>query len=201
MRIEMRDISKAFGSNQVLEKIDLVIESGQVHALMGENGAGKSTLIKVLTGVEEFHDGEIKIDGITGTVINHSPQEAQENGISTVYQEINLCHNLTVAENIFVGREIKKFGMVDWKKTNQRAREILENFSIHIDVTKPLGEFSVAMQQMVAIARAVDISAKILILDEPTIGLDIIAKQKLREIINEINSTEKTTIFLTSHDL
>ena len=195
--LTMRKICKAFPGVVALSDVDFTLRAGEIHALMGENGAGKSTLIKVLTGVEEFHDGEIKIDGITGTVINHSPQEAQENGISTVYQEINLCHNLTVAENIFVGREIKKFGMVDWKKTNQRAREILENFSIHIDVTKPLGEFSVAMQQMVAIARAVDISAKILILDEPTSSLDDLEVKKLFEIMNKLKSQGTGIIFVT----
>ena len=123
--LKMRNIHKTFPGVVALSNVDFTLRAGEIHALMGENGAGKSTLIKVLTGVEEFERGQIFIDGIDGPVINKSPQEAQMNGISTVYQEINLCPNLSVAENIFIGREIKKRGRIDWKAINKRAKEIL----------------------------------------------------------------------------
>ena len=111
--LEMRGIYKTFPGVKALQNVDFTLKKGEIHALMGENGAGKSTLIKVLTGVEEFETGQISIDGREGTIINHSPQEAQSNGISTVYQEVNLCPNLSVAENLFIGREPKKGGLID----------------------------------------------------------------------------------------
>ena len=122
--LTMRDISKTFPGVKALSHVDFTLRRGEVHALMGENGAGKSTLIKVLTGVHEFETGEIRMDGSSAAIINHSPQEAQENGISTVYQEVNLCPNLTVAENLFIGREPRKFGMIDWKTMNSRSQEL-----------------------------------------------------------------------------
>ena len=166
--LTMRNIDKYFPGVVALSKVDFTLRAGEVHALMGENGAGKSTLIKVLTGVEIADGGEIRMTGKGHPILNHSPQEALENGISTVYQEVNLCPNLSVAENIFIGREPKKAGRIDWKIINRRAMEVLETLQIKIDVTKPVEHYSVAVQQMVAIARAVDISSKILILDEPT---------------------------------
>lgn len=177
--LRMRNICKTFPGVLALSNVDFTLRAGEIHALMGENGAGKSTLIKVLTGVEEFESGQILIDGINHPVINKSPQEAQANGISTVYQEINLCPNLSVAENIFIGRELKKVVHIDWKAINKRSKEILANFNIDIDVTKSLDDYSVAMQQMVAIARAIDISSKVLILDEPTSSLDEFEVEKL----------------------
>ena len=122
---------------------------------MGENGAGKSTLIKVLTGVEEFETGQIILEG-KKSIINKSPKEAQANGISTVYQEVNLCPNISVAENLFLDREPRKFGLIDWKKMNKAAKELLNKLDINIDVKKPTEHYSIAIQQMVAIARAVD---------------------------------------------
>ena len=123
--VRMRKITKNFTGVRALHNVDFTLRVGEIHALMGENGAGKSTLIKVLTGAEEFETGEIKIGGINHPVINRSPQEAQQNGISTVYQEVNLCPNLSVAENIFIGREPMKYGRIDWKTINKRAKEIL----------------------------------------------------------------------------
>lgn len=195
--LSMRHISKSFPGVVALSDVDFTLRSGEIHALMGENGAGKSTLIKVLTGVEEFETGEIHIEGISGTVINKSPQEAQRNGISTVYQEVNLCPNLSVAENIFIGREPKKFGRIDWKQIYRRSREILANLNIDIDVTKTLDNYSVAIQQMVAIARAVDISAKVLILDEPTSSLDETEIEKLFTVMNQLKKQGTGIIFVT----
>ena len=167
-RLEMIGVSKSFPGVKALDGINLKVRPGTVHALMGENGAGKSTLIKVLTGVEEFETGEIMIDGCDHAIINRSPQEAQNRGISTVYQEVNLCPNLTVAENLFIGREPRKGGLIDWKTMNKKASKLLQDLDIHADSNTDDRHYSIAIQQMIAIARAVDMSAKVLILDEPT---------------------------------
>lgn len=197
MEIELRNIHKAFGSNEVLKGVNLKLKSGEVHALMGENGAGKSTLIKVLTGVEKLDRGEIHLQGIEHPIINNSPQDAKAHGISTVYQEVNLCSNLSVAENIFIGREPMKRGRIDWKTISIRAKEILENLNINIDITKPLGGYSVAIQQMVAIARATNISSKVLILDEPTSSLDEQEVDKLFAVMRKLKEEGIGIIFVT----
>jgi len=193
----MRRITKNFIGVRALNNVDFTLRAGEIHALMGENGAGKSTLIKVLTGAEEFESGEIRIAGIDHPIINRSPQEAQRNGISTVYQEVNLCPNLSVAENLFIGREPKKFGRIDWKTMNKRAKEILDELDIHIDVTLTLDNYSVAIQQMIAIARAVDISAKVLILDEPTSSLDEQEVEKLFQVMRMLKERGLGIIFVT----
>jgi simple sugar transport system ATP-binding protein len=193
----MRNISKNFPGVKALDQVDFTLRAGEIHALMGENGAGKSTLIKVLTGVEELETGEIRVEGIPHPIVNRSPQEAQANGISTVYQEVNLCPNLSVAENIFIGREPRKLGAIHWKEINRRAKTVMENLNIHIDVTKALENYSVAIQQMVAIARAVDISAKVLILDEPTSSLDEQEVQKLFRVMNQLKERGIGIIFVT----
>lgn len=159
--------------------------------------AGKSTLIKVLTGVEEFETGEIMIEGCDHTIINRSPQEAQQKGISTVYQEINLCPNLTVAENLFIGREPRKGGLIDWKTMNRKASELLGSLDINADVTKTIDNYSIAIQQMIAIARAVDMSAKVLILDEPTSSLDDGEVEKLFELMRKLRAEGVGIIFVT----
>ena len=119
--LTMRDISKTFPGVKALQHVDFTLRKGEIHALMGENGAGKSTLIKVLTGVHEFESGEIRMSGNDSAIVNKSPQDAQDKGISTVYQEVNLCPNLTVAENLFIGREPRKAGFIDWKTMNKKA--------------------------------------------------------------------------------
>ncbi len=191
----MRGISKNFPGVKALSQVDFTLKSGEIHALMGENGAGKSTLIKVLTGVEEFETGEIKIED--RNIINKSPEEAQSNGISTVYQEVNLCPNLSVAENIFIGRAPRKYGHIDWKTMNEKAKKILEILNIDVDVTKALENYSVAIQQMVAIARAIDVSAKVLILDEPTASLDEQEVQKLFSVMKDLKAKGIGIIFVT----
>lgn len=193
--LTMRNISKTFTEVKALDHVNFTLREGEVHALLGENGAGKSTLIKVLTGAEKFESGEIIMEG--RSIINSSPKEAQMNGISTVYQEVNLCPNLTVAENIFVGRQPMKRGRVDWAAMNARAKEILDRLNVHIDPTKPLSEYSIAIQQMVAIARAVDVSAKVLILDEPTSSLDEDEVEMLFDTVNRLKETGVGVIFVT----
>ena len=193
--LEMRDISKNFTGVRALSHVDFTLRKGEIHALMGENGAGKSTLIKVLTGVHEFESGTIHMAGNSNAIINHSPQEAQANGISTVYQEVNLCPNLTVAENLFIGREPRKMGMIDWKQMNERSGKLLESLDIHVPPTQMLDECSIAIQQMIAIARAVDMKCQVLILDEPTSSLDDDEVEKLFVLMRRLRDEEKPSMF------
>ena len=195
--LEMRHIYKTFPGVKALQNVDFTLKKGEIHALMGENGAGKSTLIKVLTGVEEFETGQIMIDGFDQPVVNRSPQEAQQRGISTVYQEVNLCPNLSVAENLFIGREPRKGGLIDWKTMNKRASELLKSLDINADVTQTIDHYSIAIQQMIAIARAVDMSAKVLILDEPTSSLDDGEVEKLFKLMLRLKGEGVGIIFVT----
>jgi len=195
--LEMEGISKAFPGVQALDSVNFTLRKGEIHCLVGENGAGKSTLIKVLTGVDRPEAGRMILDG--KEIHTRSPQHAQTLGISTVYQEINLCPNLTVAENILLGREPQRFKSIDWAKMNADAVEILKrSLDVDIDVTKPLGIYTVAIQQMVAIARALDIaSAKILILDEPTSSLDEHEVQQLFKVMRKLKENGVGIIFIT----
>lgn len=195
--LSMKGISKTFPGVRALSQVDFKLCKGEIHALMGENGAGKSTLIKVLTGVYELETGEIHIDGVEKSIVNHSPQDAQHNGISTVYQEVNLCPNLSVAENLFIGREPKKFGMIDWKKMNKDSKDLLKNLDIEVEPTTMLEECSLAIQQMIAIARAVDMKCKILILDEPTSSLDEEEVEKLFVLMRHLKKEGVGIIFVT----
>ncbi len=195
--LSMKNISKTFPGVKALSNVDFFLRKGEIHALMGENGAGKSTLIKVLTGVHEFECGEIHIDGNAKAIINRSPQEAQENGISTVYQEINLCPNLTVAENLFIGREPKKAGFIDWKTINKKSEAVLRSLKIEVNPTRMLAECSIAIQQMIAIARAVDMKCKVLILDEPTSSLDEEEVEKLFGLMRHLRDEGVGIIFVT----
>ncbi len=195
--LTMEGISKAFPGVQALDKVDFTLKRGEIHCLVGENGAGKSTLIKVLTGVDHPDSGVIFLDG--EEIHTRNPQHAQSLGISTVYQEINLCPNLTVAENILIGREPQRFRSIDWKRLNAEANETLKRLlDVNIDVTKPLGSYTVAVQQMVAIARALDIAnAKILILDEPTSSLDANETQQLFKVMRKLKEDGMGIIFIT----
>lgn len=195
--LKMRNISKSFGKAVIaLNDVQLDLNRGEILALLGENGAGKSTLIKVLTGVEERDTGIVTMDG--KEVHPKSTQEAQSAGISTVYQEVNLCPNLTVAENIYIGREPKnRIGGIDWKKVNQDAKDLLKKFDLNINVTKNLDHYSVAVQQMIAIARACDVNAKVLILDEPTSSLSAMEVKKLFEIMKKLRSEGMGIVFVT----
>ena len=195
--LTMKDISKTFPGVKALQHVDFTLRKGEIHALMGENGAGKSTLIKVLTGVYDFESGEIHMEGTAGAFVNRSPQEAQNIGISTVYQEINLCPNLTVAENLFIGREPRKAGMIDWKTMNKKSAEILQGLNIEVPETQNLEECSIANQQMIAIARAVDMKCKVLILDEPTSSLDDEEVEKLFVLMRKLKNEGVGIIFVT----
>src|SRR5688572_2075173 len=168
--IEMRDISITFPGVKALDGVDFRMFPGEVHSLMGENGAGKSTLIKALTGVYGIDSGTIALSG--ERVSFSGPAQAQAAGISTVYQEVNLLPNLSVAENIMLGREPRRFGAIDWRAMRRRSAELLAGLNLEIDPGSLLGDHSLAVQQLIAIARAIDVQAKVLILDEPTSSLD-----------------------------
>ena len=193
--LEMRGICKYFPGVKALQNVDFTLREGEIHALMGENGAGKSTLIKVLTGVYEKDGGEIHIKGHEGAVVIRSPQDAQNAGISTVYQEITLCPNLTVAENMYIGRT--KGAMTNWRKMNAGAAKLLENLGIPAKPKQQLGSCSIAVQQMVAIARAVDMECKVLILDEPTSSLDEQEVAKLFTLMRDLRAKGVGIIFVT----
>jgi len=195
--VSMQGISKSFPGVQALIDVDFDLRSGEIHALMGGNGAGKSTLIKILTGVEKPDGGRILLEAVEVAV--RSPKHAQSLGISTVYQEINLCPNLTVAENILIGRQPTRFGAIEWRRMNREAKEILLRvLGMDIDVTRTLGDYSVAIQQMVAIARALEIeSAKVLILDEPTSSLSSHETEQLFEVMRRLQRRQVGIIFIT----
>ena len=195
--IAMKGVDKSFPGVHALQNVDFSLARGEIHCLVGENGAGKSTLIKILTGVDRADKGTIELDG--QTVVVRSPLQAQELGISTVYQEVNLCPNLTVAENLLIGRQPSRFGVsVDWKKLNAQARGYLKELGVEIDVTRPLGSYSVAIQQMAAIGRALVISnAKVLILDEPTSSLTANETAQLFTVMRKLRADGIAIVFIT----
>src|SRR4030042_6499126 len=189
----MEGICKSFPGVKALDNVDFLLRKGEIHALMGENGAGKSTRIKVITGVYEKDAGRIVLDG--KPIHFKSPQEAQNSGIGTVYQEITLCPNLTVAENMFIGRG--RYAFVQWKKMNAKAAQLLDSLGIPARPTQELTSCSLAVQQMIAIARAIDMDCKILILDEPTSSLDEDEVHKLFALMRELKARGVGVIFIT----
>ncbi|WP_417068787.1 sugar ABC transporter ATP-binding protein [Niveibacterium terrae] len=193
--LELRGIDKRFPGVKALDKAGLRLFPGEVHALMGQNGAGKSTLIKALTGVDPADAGEILLAG--KPISPTSVQQAQDLGISTVYQEINLCPNLSVAENIFIGRFPLRHGMIDWKKLERDASEALAALNVDIDVRLPLASYPVAIQQMVAIARALGTDASILVLDEPTSSLDEDEVERLFTALRGLKAKGIAILFVT----
>ena len=193
--LALSGICKAFGGVTALNEVALRLFPGEVHTLMGQNGAGKSTLIKVLTGVYAPDSGRILLHG--QPVQPRSTLEAQSLGISTVYQEVNLCPNLSVAENIFIGRYPKKYGAIDWKSMQLQAQQLLRELHVRIDVAAPLSRYPLAIQQMVAISRALNISAKVLILDEPTSSLDDAEVKLLFEVLRKLRAQGMAILFVT----
>jgi galactofuranose transport system ATP-binding protein len=193
--LTMTGVSKQFPGVRALSGVDFRLFPGEIHALMGENGAGKSTLIKVLTGVYPIDEGSVVLDGTP--VAFGSPLQAQSGGVSTVYQEVNLCPNLSVAENVFIGREPRQFGRIQWSLMRARSRELLKRLQLDIDVTERLSEYSLAVQQMVAIARAIDISAKVLIFDEPTSSLDAGEVAQLFRVMRQLRDDGVAILFVT----
>ena len=193
--LEAHGIRKAFPGVLALDGVDLRLFPGEVHALMGENGAGKSTLIKVLTGVHPPDAGTVSVDG--GLQRFAEPLEAQHAGISTVYQEVNLCPNLSVAENILIGREPRRLGLVHWSALHRRAEQLITELELGLDVRLPLSAHSIAVQQLVAIVRAVDIQAKVLVLDEPTSSLDRDEVAQLFALVRRLRDRGVAILFVT----
>src|SRR4029079_16380489 len=194
----MRGIDKHFAGVQALNSASLEVARGEVMALVGQNGAGKSTLIKVLTGAYGKDSGEVVF--LDKRAAFASPQEAQRAGISTIYQEINLVPYRSLAENICLGHTSTRFGFLQWGEMNRRATELLRRFSIDIDVRRPLSSYSTAIQQMVAIARAVSFEAKLVIMDEPTSSLDEREVDVLFQVIRQLKQQGVSVIFV-SHKL
>ena len=193
--LEIRQLSKSFPGVKALEGVAFTVRRGEVHALMGENGAGKSTLIKVLTGVYPRDGGTVKLDG--QDILPRSPKDAEACGISTVYQEVNLIPHLSVAENICLGRQPTRFGMIRWGAMAERARNALARVDLKIDVAQPVSSYSIAIQQMTAIARALDVSAKLLILDEPTSSLDEKEVEELFKVIRKLRAQDMGVVIVT----
>ena len=193
--LEITGLTKGFPGVKALDAVDFVLHRGEIHALMGENGAGKSTLIKVLTGVFPRDAGETRLEG--QTIVPRSPREAEGLGISTVYQEVNLIPHASVAENICLGRQPTWLGAIRWRAIARRAREALARLDLSLDVDRQLSSYSIAVQQLVAIARALDISAKLLILDEPTSSLDRTEVEELFKKLRKLREGGLGIIFIT----
>ena len=193
--LELSGIHKQFPGVKALSDVGLRLYPGEVHTLMGQNGAGKSTLIKVLTGVYAPDSGRIMLDG--RAIRPASTLEAQNLGISTVYQEVNLCPNLSVAENIFIGRYPRRWGRIDWSAMARQAVTLLRQLKVQLDVAAPLSRYPLAIQQMVAISRALSVSARVLILDEPTSSLDDSEVQLLFSVLRGLREQGMAILFVT----
>jgi len=193
--LTIKGLSVEFPGVKALEQVDVTLQRGEIMALLGENGAGKSTLIKALTGVYQRSAGEVLLEGIA--IAPQSTAQAQTLGIGTVYQEVNLLANISVAANLFIGREPTRFGLIDQKKLLRQAQQLLLGYGLQLDVSQPLGNYSIAIQQIIAIARAVDLSAKVLILDEPTASLDAKEVSMLLDILSQLRSQGMGMIFVT----
>ena len=196
MNVEMKGINKAFGTNQVLKNAGFFLKDGEIHALMGENGAGKSTLMKILTGVYTKDAGTVLVDG--QEVTYKSPQEAEKAGIVFIYQEMNSLFDLTVEENLFMGKEITKgFGICDKKAMRAKAREVMEKMGVNIDVGATMSDLSVGQQQMVEICKALMADAKVLIMDEPTAALTESETKVLFEVVNSLRDKGVSIVYIS----
>lgn len=193
--LRAQGISKHFPGVKALQNVDFSLRKGEIMALLGENGAGKSTLVKTLTGVYQRDEGDIFLDG--QSISPQNTAHAQQLGIGTVYQEVNLLPNMSVMDNLFIGNEPKKWGFVDRKRMAQQAMQIMSSYGLNLDVTQPLNSFSVAIQQVISIARAVSLSAKILILDEPTASLDSSEVAMLFSIMRDLRAKGISLVFIT----
>jgi simple sugar transport system ATP-binding protein len=191
----MLGVSKTFPGVRALEQVDFRVEAGEVHALMGENGAGKSTLIKIMTGALLGDEGDIRLDGRSVQI--GSTGDAQALGIGTVYQEVNLVPTMSVTKNLTLVRQPRRFGLVDWGTARKRARERLKRLDVEIDIERPLGSYSVAIQQLVAIARALEDDTRVLVLDEPTASLDANETALLFKIVRDLKERGIAIVFIT----
>lgn len=196
--LQVKGLCKRFAGVRALDAVDFSVRHGEVHALMGENGAGKSTLIKILTGIYEADGGDITFDGKPCHFKN--AQAAQQAGISTIYQELNMMPYLTVSENIFVGRYPKTKSGINWKNMHESAQKLVDDIQVDIDVTKPLNTYGTAKQQIISILRAVSMNSKMIIMDEPTSSLDSNEVEILFGIMDRLKAEGIAIIFI-SHRL
>ena len=196
--LELKGITKIFPGVKALDRVSFQLKAGEIHALMGENGAGKSTFIKVITGVHRAEEGEMYLDGMR--VDFRSPLDAQNAGIAAIYQHVTSYPHLTVAENIFMGHEIRKHGIMQWKKMNEAAGALLRQLDADFQPTARMGALSVAQQQMVEIAKALSTNARIIIMDEPTAALTKNESEELYRITEKLRDDGKSVIFI-SHRL
>ncbi len=194
-RIELLGVSKSFPGVRALENVELRLNAGEVHALLGENGAGKSTLIKIMTGAVPRDAGEIRLDGRPVQI--GTTADARALGISTVYQEVNLIPTMTVTKNLTLERQPRRFGLISWRRARALARQRLKRLNLEIDTEKPLGSYSVAIQQLVAIARALEDDTRVLVLDEPTASLDATETELLFQIVRDLKASGIAIVFIT----
>ena len=194
-RIELKGVTKAFPGVRALEHVDFSVQPGEVHALMGENGAGKSTLIKIMTGALARDEGEMRVDG-RPVEINTTGQ-ARAIGIGAVYQEVNLIPTMSVTKNLTLGRQPRRFGLISWRAARARAQERLKRLGVDIDVEHPLGSYSVAIQQLVAVARALEEDTRVLVLDEPTASLDANETELVFKIMRDLKTRGIAMVFIT----
>ncbi len=193
--LELKGITKIFPGVKALDNVQFQLKRGEIHALMGENGAGKSTFIKVITGVHKAEEGEMYLEG--QKVDFKGPRDAQAAGIAAVYQQPTSYPHLTVAENIFMGHEIVKRGMIQWGEMNKQTNELLKQLNSDFDATAEMGNLSVAQQQMVEIAKALSTNAKIVILDEPTASLTARESEELYRIVEQLRDSGVSIIFIS----
>jgi monosaccharide-transporting ATPase len=194
-RIEIVAARKTYPGVRALDDVDFSVAGGEVHALLGENGAGKSTLIKIMTGAATADAGELRLDGRLLRLA--SPADARAAGIGAVYQEVNLVATLTVTHNLTLGRLPKRLGLVDWRAARVRARARMQRLGVAIDVDKPLGAYSIAVQQLVAIARALEDDTRVLVLDEPTASLDAAETARLLDIVRDLRARGLAIVFIS----
>lgn len=196
MQIEMRGIDKSFGGNAVLKSAGFLLDDGEIHALMGENGAGKSTLMKILTGVYTKDAGTVIVDG--QEVCYNNPQEAEKAGIVFIHQELNVLFDLTVEENMFLGKEIKNaFGICDKKAMRKKVKEILDLLGVKIDPSQTMDQLSIGQQQMIEIAKALMVEAKVLIMDEPTAALTQSETEVLFKVVRSLKEKGVSIVYIS----
>jgi galactofuranose transport system ATP-binding protein len=193
--LEVRAVDKSFAGVKALEGVDFAAHAGRVHALVGENGAGKSTLIKVFTGVHRPDAGEVRLAG--GVVHFAAPIDAQHAGISTIYQEVNLVPLMTVAQNLFLGREPRRFGLIDHGEMRRRAGELLRSYGIEVDGSRMLRTLGLGLQQMVAVVRAVSIDARVVVMDEPTSSLEPREVDQLLELVRSLSRRGIAVVYVS----
>ena len=193
--VEMLGITIEFPGVKALDDVDFTLRGGEVHSLMGENGAGKSTLIKALTGVYPIDSGKITVAGDSRVFRNTA--DAQDAGISTVYQEVNLCANLSVGENVMLGHEVRLAGRIDWRATHAEAARHLQNLGVSVDTRSGLFSHSIAIQQLIAISRAMVTNSRVLVLDEPTSSLDRSEVEQLFGVVRELRDRGVAILFVT----